>query len=65
MQLLRHCVGKQNRESRTVVGGGEKWFLFVLNTVAMRAVSSYVNEDDSLEIEMIRRRDSPSCIALD
>lgn len=47
-----------------MVGGGEKWFLFVLNTVDATAVSSYVNEDDSLETEIIRR-DSPSGKALD
>lgn len=48
-----------------MVGGGEKWFLFVLNTVDMTAVSSYVNEDDSLETEIIRGKDSPSGKALD
>lgn len=48
-----------------MVGGGEKWFLFVLNTADTRAVSSYVKEDDSLEIGKIRRRDSPSGTALD
>lgn len=60
MQLVRHCVGKENRKSGT-------WLeeVFVLNTVDMRAVSSYVNENNSLEKEMVRKRDSPSCKALD
>lgn len=43
-----------------MVGGGEKWFLFVLNTADNRAVYSYVNEYDSLETEKIRRLDRQS-----
>lgn len=39
--------------------------VFVLNTVDMRAVSSYVNEHNSLEKEIVRKRDSLSCKALD